>query len=68
MNKIGKIIIEFICTSILSLLLLFVVFEAFSQYHFGDVPTPVVKAKLLFGYIILEGMIYFFYKIIKRKR
>ena len=66
--KIVKGIIVFLLTSILSLVLLFLTFEIFSQYHFGDVPTAVVKAKLLIGYIIIEGNIISIYRGLNKKK
>ena len=59
---------ELILTSILSLVIIFVLFEGLSLYHFGDIPTIIVLIRLIIGFIVIEGIIYFGYKLIKKKR
>ena len=55
-------------TSIISLITTFFSFEMLSWYHFGDIPTISVFIRLIIGFIIIEGIIYFAYKVIKKKR
>ncbi len=55
-------------TSIISLIITFFSFEMLSWYHFGDIPTISVFIRLIIGFIVIEGIIYFGYKLIKKKR
>lgn len=55
-------------TSIISLIITFFSFEMLSWYHFGDIPTISVFIRLIIGFIVIEGIIYFGYRLIKKKR
>ncbi len=59
---------ELILTSILSLLITFVIFEAMSLYHFGDIPTTIVLFRLIIAFLLVEFIIYMNYKIIKKEK
>ena len=51
-----KRLILIILSVILSLIITFVLFEALSWYHFGDVPTVRVVFRLLGFFCALEGL------------
>ena len=51
----------------ITLTIKFFSFEMLSWYHFGDIPTISVFIRLIIGFIVIEGIIYFGYKIIKKK-
>ena len=59
---------EIIITSIISLIIIFVLFEGLSIYHFGDIPTKIVLIRIIVGFIILEFIIYSLYQLFKKKR
>ena len=43
-------------TLIISAIITFVLFEAMSWYHFGDIPTRVVLIRLIAFYLVLSGL------------
>ncbi len=59
---------RFVITSIFSWIITFLVFGILSWYNFGDIPTISVFIRLIIGFIVIEGIIYFGYKLIKKKR
>ena len=52
-----KKILGWCLTLLLALVITLVVFEAFSWYHFGDVPTMAVVLRLSIAYIIFAFII-----------
>ena len=58
---------ELIITSIISLIIVFVLFEGLSWYHFGDIPTIKVLIRILLCFIVLELIIYSLYYLFKKK-
>ncbi len=54
-------------TSIISLIITFFSFEMLSWYHFGDIPTIRIFIRLIIGFILIEEIIYFGYKLIIKK-
>lgn len=59
---------ELILTSILSLVIIFVLFEGLSLYHFGDIPTIIVLIRLMIAFVLLESLIYYIYKFVKKRK
>ena len=57
---------EFVLTSLISFLIVFILFENLSWYHFGDIPTIVVLVRLIFSFVFVEGIIYVTYKSLKK--
>ena len=57
-----------ILTSILSLVIIFVLFEGLSLYHFGDIPTTIVLIRIVVTFIIVESLFYSIYCLFKKKR
>ena len=55
-------------TSFISLIITFISFEILSWYHFGDIPTIRVFFRLIIGFMVIECIIYYIYKQIKKKR
>lgn len=52
MKKLGIVLITLVVVAIFT----FVLFEAMSWYHFGDIPTRVVLVRLIVFYCALSGM------------
>jgi len=59
---------ELLLTSILSLVIIFVLFEELSLYHFGDIPTTIVLIRIVVTFIIVESVFYSIYCLFKKKR
>lgn len=57
----------FILTSIVSLIVTFLISENMSWYNFGDIPTRVVIIRLLFAYAVVEAIVYIAYYLFKKK-
>ena len=61
-SKYKKIIV----ISIISLIITLYLFEMFSLYHFGDIPTILVLLRLIIVYIIIDVIIHYIYSYIKK--
>ena len=48
---------ELIITSILSLIITFLVFENMSWYSFDNIPTKVVLLRLIIAFVLIEAVI-----------
>ena len=59
---------ELIITSILSLVIIFVIFEGVSIYHFGDIPTIKVLIRIIISFVILESIIYVIYYLYNKNK
>ena len=59
---------ELIITSILSLIIVFVLFEGLSWYHFGDIPTTIVLIRIVVAFVVVESIFYSIYCLFKKKR
>ena len=57
-----------ILSSIISLVITFVFFEALSWYKLGDIPTPIVLLRLIAFFVITEIILYSIYNIIIQRR
>ena len=66
-NILGKYKGIFI-TSFISLVIVFILFDISSWYHFGDIPSMVILLRLIVGFLFTELIVYFIYCLIRKNK
>ena len=63
-----KKVFVFLMVILVSLLITFFVFENLSWYHFGDIPTTVVRIRLILFFIFMVFILFTIIYVLKKRR